>query len=241
MKSNIPRVATGIEGLDAMMDGGFPKGRLVLVCGGPGTGKTIMATQFLVNGCNKYGENGLFVSLDEPLGKIVEETKYFGWNVEGLIEKGKLAFIEARARKSFLKEFIQNIEDEAASIKAERISIDALTHLNILCPNVIERRNLILKLFDGLNETNATCLLTNEIRAQSERAIMLEEYLADGVIILQSSQVERSMVRTLEIEKMRGTSIDEQIRPYIIDKNGIEVISERDIFTYAAKLLAGKV
>ncbi len=68
-----------------------------------------------------------------------------------------------------------------------------------------------------------------------------EEYLADGVIILQSSQVERGRVRIIEIEKMRGTIVDDQIRPYIIDENGVKVISEKDIFSFAAELLTKRM
>ncbi|MEM2630114.1 MAG: ATPase domain-containing protein, partial [Candidatus Bathyarchaeia archaeon] len=63
------------------------------------------------------------------------------------------------------------------------------------------------------------------------------EYLADGVIILRSSQVEQGRVRTIEIEKMRGTQIDDQIRPYVIDEDGVKVISEKDIFSFAAEFL----
>jgi circadian clock protein KaiC len=58
-------VPTGIEGLDELVSGGFPRGRVVLVLGGPGTGKTILASQFLYKGISQYGENGIFVSLDE--------------------------------------------------------------------------------------------------------------------------------------------------------------------------------
>ncbi len=68
-----------------------------------------------------------------------------------------------------------------------------------------------------------------------------EEYLADGVIILQSSQVERGRVRIIEIEKMRGTIVDDQIRPYNIDENGVKVISEKDIFSFAAELLTKRM
>ncbi|MEM2901310.1 MAG: ATPase domain-containing protein [Candidatus Bathyarchaeia archaeon] len=244
MKVEIQRTPTGIDGLDAMLSGGFPKGRTVLICGGPGTGKTTLSMQFLFYGYVKYKENGVFVSLDEPKERIFQEARCYGWDLRGLHEKGKIAFVEASphtSKKFSIEKLIQEIEEATRSVDAQRISLDPLTYLTLQYPDIISRRSAILALFKALIETEATCLITDEIRGGGEeRTILVEEYLADGVIILQSSQVERRRVRTIEIEKMRGTPIDDQIRPYILDENGIKVISEKDIFTYAASLLMKK-
>jgi len=244
MRFEVPRTKTGIEGLDVMIGGGIPKGSTVLVCGGPGTGKTTLSMQFLINGYIKYGENGVFISLDEPMNRIFQEAKGYGWNLKDLYEKGNIAFVEAspHAEKKFsIEKLIQEIRESARLVNAQRVALDPLTYLTIQYPDIISRRSVILTLFKALRETNATCLVTDEIRgAGEERTILLEEYLADGVIILQSSQVERRRVRTVEVEKMRGTPIDDQIRPYTIDEDGVKVISEKDIFTYAASLLMKK-
>jgi KaiC/GvpD/RAD55 family RecA-like ATPase len=64
----------------------------------------------------------------------------------------------------------------------------------------------------------------------------LEAYLADGVIRLESSQIERGRIRTIVVEKMRGTVIDDQVRPYVIQQGGIKVFSEKDLFSFAASL-----
>jgi circadian clock protein KaiC len=73
------RTFTGIDGLDEMLGGGIPKGRILLICGGPGTGKTTIAMQYLINGVYKYSEKGLYISFDESMHQIFEEASYFGW------------------------------------------------------------------------------------------------------------------------------------------------------------------
>lgn len=243
-KASPLRTLTGIEGLDAMLGGGIPKGRIIVVCGGPGTGKTTLAMQYLINGVQKYNENGLYVSFDESMKKIFEEASYYGWRFEDFYHQGKIGFLDAsthiKSRKISIEKLVKAIEEEARKVKAERISIDTLAALTLLFPDIIERRIAILMLFEALTEIGATSLITDEIRDGPERTILLEEYLADGVIILRSSQVEQGKVRTIEVEKMRGTQIDDQIRPYLIQEDGIKVISERDIFSFAAELLAKK-
>ncbi|MEM2226445.1 MAG: ATPase domain-containing protein [Candidatus Bathyarchaeia archaeon] len=223
MAKEVPRTRTGIEGLDSMLGGGIPSGRIVIVSGGPGAGKTTLAIQFLVNGIQRYGENGLYVSLDEPRERIFEYAEYYGWDLEEPYREGKLV-----------------MKAKALSAKAKRISVDPLVALTIQYPDPVQRRWAILELFKSLRETGATSIITNEVGSGQNRAVLLEEYLADGVIILRSSQVDRWRVRTIEIEKMRGTMIDEQMRPYIINEKGLSVISEKDIFTFAAGLLMKK-
>jgi len=240
----VRRVPTGIDGLDSMISGGITAGRVVLVCGGPGTGKTTVSLQFLVNGCLKYSERGLFVSLDEPLRKVLTHTGSLGWNLQQLMDKRMIGFIEAprqENRRFSIDQLIDAVTKKANELGVQRISLDPLTYVSIHYPDIVARRSALLRLFDALSDIGATCLVTNEIRAESGGATLLEEYLADGVIRLRSSQIERWKVRTIEVEKMRGTSIDDQIRPYTIGKDGISVISEKDIFSYAASLFAPSI
>lgn len=244
MAKEVPRTRTGIEGLDSMLGGGIPSGRIVIVSGGPGAGKTTFAIQFLVNGIQRYGENGLYVSLDEPRERIFEYAEYYGWDLEEPYREGRLAFLDASpyamSERVEPKKLIQVMKAKALSAKAKRISVDPLVALTIQYPDPVQRRGAILELFKSLRETGATSIITNEVGPGQNRAVLLEEYLADGVIILRSSQVDRWRVRTIEIEKMRGTMIDEQMRPYIINEKGLSVISEKDIFTFAAGLLMKK-
>ena len=240
----VGRTPTGIDGLDAMIGGGIPRGRVVLVSGGPGTGKTTLAIQFLVNGISKYSENGIFVSLDEPQHKIFEEASILGWDLDKLCKEQKLAFVDGspytRGHKVQRFKLGQTVRDIVDSINAKRISVDTLAALTLQYPDIIQRREVILELFETVSDTGATSIITDEIKEGPGRSILLEEYLADGVIRLHSSQVERRRVRTIDVDKMRGTAIDEQMRPYVLSENGLSVVSDADVFSYAAGFLLKK-
>jgi KaiC/GvpD/RAD55 family RecA-like ATPase len=249
--SRIARTPTGISGLDEMLNGGFPRGRVVLVVGGPGSGKTVLATQFLVNGIKNYDENGLFVSLDESKTHFYRETMTFGWNLEELEKQRKFTFLDASpirhipgevkigkltiGRREFsMISLIEGIKSSAQTLDARRIAVDPIASLVFQYPDIVQRRTAILDLIEALIGTGATSILTLELRAtgaaSAERSVQLEEYLAHGVIVLQTIQVGRSLVRAVQVEKMRETPIDTQPRPYKIGENGIEVFPRESVF-----------
>src|SRR5437763_12418094 len=97
-KSPAPaKAATGIPGLDEITGGGLPRGRTTLVVGGPGSGKTILALQFLVDGARDLGEPGIFVAFEETSDRIVANAESFGWDLPELRRK-KLFFLDAQPK-----------------------------------------------------------------------------------------------------------------------------------------------
>jgi KaiC/GvpD/RAD55 family RecA-like ATPase len=234
--------------LDEILGGGIPQGRVVLLVGGPGVGKTILATQFLVKGAKNYGENSAFVSLDESKQHHYAEMEKFGWDLSKLEQERKFAFVDASpirtipgevkigkmtiGRREFsLLSLIEGIRAAVKGIDARRIAIDPIASLVIQYPDVVPRRNAVLDLVEALVEIGATCMLTTELRAPGlERPVQLEEYLAHGVIVLQAVQAGRSIIRSLQVEKMRETAIDMQPRPYKITSAGIEVFPKESIY-----------
>ena len=242
------RTLTGIPGLDEILGGGIPQGRVVLVVGGPGSGKTILSTQFLVNGVKNYGENATFVSLDESKQHYYSEMSKFGWDLAKLEQERKFVFVDASpirtipgevkigkmtiGKKDFsLLSLVEGIKSGVKAIDAKRVVIDPIASLIFQFPDAILRRNAVLDLVEALVETGGTCLLTTELRAPGlERSVQLEEYLAHGVIVLQVVQVGRSIVRSLQVETMRETAIDMQPRPYKITSSGIEVFPKESIY-----------
>lgn len=257
MSSRLERTLTGIPGLDELLNGGIPRGRVVLNVGGPGTGKTIMCAQFIFNGVKNYDENGVFVSLDESKAHFFSEMSRFGWNFEELEKERKFAFVDASPfgpsdyplgplgpvprgkigkitvgkREFSMDSLIKEIQSSAKRVDAKRIAVDPIAALLFQYPDMVRRRTAVLDLIEGLAATEATCILTAELRAVGlERGVQLEEYLAHGVIVLQTLRVGRTFVRVLQVEKMRETPIDMQPRPYRITEKGIEVYPKETVF-----------
>ncbi len=242
------KTPTGILGLVELLGGGLPSGRIILVIGGPGTGKTIMSAQFLFNGITKYGENGIFVSLEEAKHHFYREMAHFGFDFQQLEKQKKFIFLDASpirhmpeevkigrirvGRSDFsIDSLIERIKTSADMINAKRIAIDPLTSLTLQYPDTFKRRTAILDLIEALVMTDATVLVTTELqRLGIERNVELEEYITHGVITLQTLSIERASVRVIQVGKMREVAIDLQPKPYRITEKGIEVFPKESIF-----------
>ena len=241
------RVPLGIVGLDRMIEGGIPKGRIVIVVGGPGTGKTLLGMQFVINGIKDYNENGIFVSLEESKRHLYQAMNRFSWDLNKLEKSGKFTFVDASpirrapgevkigkyvvGKRDFsMLGFINTIEQLADSTEAARIVVDPLATLIFQYADLYERRNAFLDLMESLTATGATCLVTMEAPTQSTKDFVEEEYLAHGTIVMQRMQIGRAMTRVIQIMKMRMTAADDQPRPYKIDESGINVFADETLF-----------
>jgi KaiC/GvpD/RAD55 family RecA-like ATPase len=237
----------GVPGLDEMLMGGIPTGRVVLVLGGPGTGKTVLSTQFLVTGL-KMGEPGVFVSLDESKSHYYSEMEKFGWKLQEYEDKKMFTFLDASpirhlpgelkvgkltiGRKEFsLLSLIEAVNAAVREIDAKRLVIDPVTALIFQYPDPVQRRTAMLDLMEALVATGTTTLLSTELMTLGiGRNVQTEEYLAHGVIVLQTLHVGRGFVRVIHVEKMRETDADNQPRPYRITSRGLEVFPKEAVF-----------
>lgn len=248
----LERTLTAIPGFDEMLDGGLPRGRVILVLGEPGAGKTILGSQFLLNGIQKFNEKGLFVSLEENKGHYLDEMNTFEWDMESSMKHDQLLFIDASPIRSApshvqimnltlgqpffsLVALLEIIKTQAASGGVRRIVVDPVSQLIIQYSDPTERRKAMLDLVEALSLTGATCLLTSELRSVAThfeggtRRLQLEEYLVHGVIVMQTTTFGKNSQRIIQVEKMRGTRIDRSPRPYNIGENGIEVYSREGV------------
>ncbi len=231
-----------------MLGGGFPQERVLLILGEPGAGKTILCSQFLINGINKFGENGLLVSMEESWMHYEWEMKQFGWDFGTAKQKGEFGFVDASpiraipgevkigkltiGRQDFsLLSLLELIRNNAKSINAKRIVVDPISLLIFQYPDEIQRRRAVLDLVEAVSETGATCLFSSELRrvGLKGRTLQTEEYLVHGVVLMQTIAAGRTMERTIQVEKMRGTQIDRQPRPYRITEKGIEVYPRESV------------
>ena len=246
-------VQTGIYGLDEMMGGGFPKNRIVLILGGPGAGKTILASQFLYKGLTEFNENGIMVSLDESKSHFYSEMMSFGWDFKKAEEEGRFGFIDATrlSRVAMLKEkmmmteeaqslrgkqlpidkLVEQLQEKIKEIDAKRLVLDTLASLFYRFLDSIERRTASVDLIEALSDLNTTTLVTTELAQLGlERKLMDEEFLVHGVIMMQTLFSGGSTVRALQVEKMRGVSVNSNVVPYTIDRNGLEVYPAMSLF-----------
>lgn len=244
-------VATGIQGLDELVSGGFPEGRIILVVGGPGTGKTILASQFLYKGIYDFNENGVFVSLDESKIHYYKEMQNFGWNFKKAEEEGRFAFIDAtrmsrvailreklygetsvlRGKQLSIDKLIEDLQAKIRQIDGKRVVLDTLATLFYRFEDPIERRTAIVDVIESLSELGITTIITTELtRLSLDRNVSLEEYLVHGVIMMQTLFSQGTTTRALQVEKMRGTKINPNIVPYTIDRNGVEVFPNMTLF-----------
>jgi len=249
----VDRIPTGVKGLDEVLNGGLPKGRIILVVGSPGSGKTTLAMQFLVGGA-KAGESGLYVSLDEKPERVKENLASYDWNLDGLEHEGKITFIDAtQLRRPGQRIVPSKVESEggvnlilpeltlpvlartirrvAAEENIQRITIDPITSLMLRYPEEAKLRRAMLLFFDALESTGCSCIVTSELRTSMlDRSFQLEEYLSQGVILLRTMIHEGNVIRAVQIEKMRGISHDAQLRPYQITQTGIDVYPKDRVF-----------
>lgn len=219
-----------------------------MVLGEPGAGKTILCSQFLVNGLEKYGENGLFVSMEEGRNHYEREMNQFGWDFSAAEKEGKFSFVDASPIRSIPGEvrvgkltigkqdfsmvsLLEAIRSNAKAIDARRIVVDPISLLIFQYPEETQRRKALLDLVEALTETGATCLLSSELRRVGlrGRTLQIEEYLVHGVILMQTIPAGKTMERIIQVEKMRETQIDRQSRPYRITDKGIEVYARESV------------
>ncbi|NIO36524.1 AAA family ATPase [Candidatus Bathyarchaeota archaeon] len=243
---------TGIRGLDELIGGGIPEGRTVLVIGGPGTGKTIFAAQFLYKGINDHNENSVFVSLDESKEHFYSEMRQFAWDFAQAEENHKFAFIDAtRAQRASMQrealykeesrslkgkrlpidDLVQEIAKKVRAVDAKRVAIDTLAALFYRFPDPVERRTAVVDLIESLSTMPVTSIVTTELgRLSLSRKPSEEEYLTHGVIMMQTLFSGGTATRALQIEKLREAKVNHNLVPYNIDENGIEVFPSMPLF-----------
>ena len=246
------RIATGINGLDELVDGGLPEGRVILVIGGPGTGKTIMCSQFLYKGIYENQENGIFVSLDESKDHFYAEMQKFGWDFRKAEEERKFAFLNATriSRVAMLKEelykeetrslrgkqlsidrLIEDLQAKIRQVNAKRVAVDTLAALTFRFPDAVERRTAVMDLIESLADLEVTSLVTTELgRLSLERNALEEEFLVHGVIMMQTLFSGGTTTRAIQVEKMREAKVNPSLVPYSIDQNGIEIFPNMPLF-----------
>ena len=228
------RVTSGVQGLDALIGGGFPAHRTVLVHGDIGTGKTTLGLQFLMAGAAR-GETGVLVSVEQKPQHVFADALRFGWNVEGAADRHLITVLEASPSFMALRsgtgvdarQVAGDLAQQIRRVNASRLVIDGVTALlpggaaSALVEDFL--RSLIKSLEDNLGCT--TLLITRTTSgAHTSPAGATIERLASGVIELELGLLEGSIARSLRLRKMRGAPMALAQQPFdIVDGRGLVV------------------
>jgi len=234
------RIKTGVYGVDDLIEGGFPKGRTILVAGATGTGKSIFGVQYLFKGATELNEPGIYVTLDERPDLIRQDMTKFGWDLQKAEDDGLLRIIDAsvgrvgitseeeyavKPSEFDLDKIILEILSAAKDIGAKRVVIDSIPALGIRLQNGTDVRDAVLRLSYSLMRMGLTSIITTEIDPGEQKFSKygVEEYVADGVVLLNYLSGLGAGSRTLLIRKMRATNHSDDIHRMTIGGAGIQI------------------
>jgi circadian clock protein KaiC len=213
-KSELPKAPTGIEGFDDITKGGLPAGRPTLVVGGPGSGKTLFAMEFLVNGASKYNEPGVFFSFEETEDELIKNVASLGFDVRSLEAEKMLAidFVKIEASEIVetgeydLEGLFVRLGYAIDSIGAKRVVLDTIESIFSAFGNTLIIRSELRRLFQFLKEKGVTAVITGEKGEGTFTRNGLEEYVSDAVVVLDNRIVGNMATRRMRILKYRGSS-----------------------------------
>ena len=229
----VQKIRTMIEGFDEISHGGLPAGRTTLVSGTSGTGKTLLAIQFIYIGIKYFDEPGIFVTFEESPTDIIKNAYSLGWNLQTLVDAGKLFILDASPDPEGqevvgnfdLSALIERIQYAIRKYRAKRISIDSVTAVFQQYDGASVVRREIFRLVARLKQVGITSIMTTE-RVDEYGGVArygVEEFVSDNVVIVRNVLEGERRRRTVEILKLRGTTHMKGEYPFTITNNGINI------------------
>jgi circadian clock protein KaiC len=219
------RLSTGVKGLDGLLSGGLPEGSMVVVSGRPGTGKTLLASQFLYEGAT-HRETSVYVSFAETKDQFLANMERFGMRFGKLIKEGTFSFIDLSAlAPEGVSDALDLIVDQVAAANAKRLVVDSFTALAQAFDKVIDARIALHVVFGKLvHELGCTTIVLTEMPFGEEKiGFGMEEFVADGIIVMDVASQKGNPRRTIGVRKMRGTEITLRPSSYDITSDGMVV------------------
>lgn len=220
MAEKITRVSTGISGLDKLVDGGIPKGSVVLISGAPGTGKTILGIQYVGEGI-KLGQRCSYICIEQSADAIIKQASQFNIDMQGV------NMVSSEDVRYGIGKKPDDIEEKGKLIlevvkrnKPDRVVLDSISPLQI--EDGLQARLTVRKLIEGLRSTGATIVVTGEA-LNGDYPDMVTPFLVDGVILMKKQAVGTEETRSIIVDKMRHTKIDGGVHSVEFTKNGLTV------------------
>ena len=236
MSEVVRRVRTGIPGVDEILYGGIPERNVVLLSGGPGTGKSIFGMQFLYNGLER-GEAAVFVALEEHPASVIRSFKHFGWDVTKYEQRGKFALVDAftggvgryAEKEKFVvknpddpRELMDVLRQAIREVDATRVTIDSVSTLYLNKPSIA--RSVVMQLKRVIAGLGCTAIFVSQVSV-GERGFGGPgvEHAVDGIIRLDLDELDGKLYRSIIVWKMRATKHSMLRHPMEITDKGIIV------------------
>jgi len=230
--SPLEKTPTGIPGFDEISEGGLPKGRTAIVCGGAGCGKTMFGIEFLVRGALEYDEPGVLMAFEETPEDIARNVASLGFDIQDLANKKKLFLDYISVEPHEIQEsgdydleglFIR-LQSAVEAVGAKRVMFDTLEALFSGFSNPGILRAEFRRLFRWLKDRGLTTVITAERGEGTLTRHGLEEYVSDCVILLDHRIKDQISARRLRIVKYRGTKHGADEYPFLIDERGMSIL-----------------
>ncbi len=228
--SPVTRISTGVKGLDELIEGGLIPGRVYLVTGPPGSGKTTLAFHFLLEGARR-GEKCLYVSLVQKPEDVVHDMARYDPSILAYTKKWKLILYDLgpilwreTAKVPTWRSVLSRIKELAEDEKIDRLVIDPLTAIEFPGENPAEKRTELARFIRGIENLGITALLVDEMTEMDRYSE--EHYLVSGVIMMHYFMYNNRMIRAIQILKMRGTKHDPNIKKLEFSDNGLVVFNK---------------
>lgn len=218
-------ISSGIEGLDALLQNGFSRGRALILSGVSGTGKTTLALQFLIYGA-KQGQKGLFISFEETKDRIHRMMKGFGWDLDKLGKKGLIRVIYIAQTDIQVEKNLENIIQEFKEFQPVRFVVDSFSVFLHKVTDPAVQRDKAFQFVTLIQKHNSVGLLISDIAAGDEKKLSrfgVEETVVDGTIVLSSELSGHKRKRYIEVYKLRASKHVSGRHRMEITPSGIEV------------------
>ena len=228
----LPKCPTGIQGLDEITDGGLPRGRPTLVCGGAGCGKTLLAAEFLVRGAVQFGEPGVLMAFEETEAELRANVASLGFDLAGLVRRKQIVIDYVHLEPGEVQEsgeydlegLFVRLNHALDSVGAKRVVLDTLEALFAGLRNEAILRAELRRLFRWLKEKGVTAVITAERGREQLTRHGLEEYVSDCVILLDHRVNDQIATRHLRVVKYRGSRHGTNEFPFLIGEAGLSVL-----------------
>ncbi|WP_437912679.1 ATPase domain-containing protein [Sorangium sp. So ce302] len=222
------RLPLGQVELDKMLSGGLPRGSVTLLAGAPGTGKTLVGLQYILDGARR-GEKGLIVGYRESPSLLVDKVRAFGMDLATPIEQGLVRVLHRvpidTGADELLCEMLREIED----FGPKRLALDSIAEIEQAVPDERRRRSVLTCFAEVLRTRDVTALVTREIRQVTGPELDFSDSplasLGENLILLRYVEFRSELYRILSILKMRDTAHDRTIRQYEISNDGLRVLA----------------